>query len=81
MTDPDIASPRRSYGSSWIALLVAGLVVVLVVIGLVLFSNGGGAEMPDRTALSVDIDLPRPHMPRLLPLSPPAMPPEPAPTN
>jgi hypothetical protein len=35
MTDPDIASPRRSYGSSWIAVLVAGLVVVLVVIGLV----------------------------------------------
>ena len=81
---------NSSGGGNWIALLVGGLAVAVVIIAFVLFSNGGGVYLPDSTDLAVDIDLPRPQMPDapkipdlpdVPPVGPPSRPQEPAPTN
>lgn len=84
-----MAGETNSSGGSgnWIALLVGGLVVAVVIIAFVLFSNRGGVDLPDSTEVAVDIDLPRPQMPDgptipdVPPVGPPSMPHEPAPTH
>ncbi len=104
MTDPDspptdrpevVHQPTtknlpRSGGGSWMGLLVGGLVLVVIIIAVVVFSNRGAIEAPDGADVPVDIDLRRPALPDApkmpdLPdvpaANPPVMPPEPAPVN
>ncbi len=53
---------RRSGGSGWIGLLVGGLVIVLLIIAFVVFTNGGMTGARD-THVDINVDLPRPTMP------------------
>ena len=57
-----INPPRRSGGSGWIGLLVGGLVIVLLIIAFVVFTNGGMSGGRD-TNVDINVDLPRPTMP------------------
>lgn len=53
-------APARSGG--WIGFLVGGLVVVVLIIAFVVFSNGGMG--PGKAAdIDIDVDLPRPTLP------------------
>jgi len=54
--------PQRSGSSSWIGLLVGGLVVVVLIIGFVVFTSGGMSPGRD-TNVDINVDLPRPTMP------------------
>lgn len=54
--------PARSGGGSWIGLLVGGLVLVVLVIAFVVFSQGGVSGTKD-TNVDIDVDLPRPTLP------------------
>ena len=66
------------------------IMVVVIIIAVVVFSNRGAIEAPDGTDVSVDIDLPRPELPDapkmpdlpdVPPVNPPTLPPEPAPAT
>lgn len=79
-------APDRG-GSGWIGFLVGGLLVVLVIIAIVVFSNGGLNRATD-TKVDLDVDLPAPtlpeapKMPDLPDVDPPSVPnPEPAPAT
>ena len=74
-------------GSGWIGFLVGGIAVELIIIAVVMFSNGGLNAAKD-TNVDVDVDLPTPtlpdapKMPDLPEVQPPSLPnPEPAPAN
>lgn len=77
---------RRSGGGGALAFIVGGLVVAALVIGFIVFSNGGfGGEAKD-TNVDVDVNLPElpeaPKMPELPNIEPPSVPqPNPAPSN
>lgn len=80
--------PERG-GNGWIGFLVGGIVVVLIIIAFVLFSNGAGDGRD--TKVDVDVDLPRPELPKapelpdlpdIPPVEPPTVPqPDPAPAK
>lgn len=80
------APERRSGGGGALAFIVGGLVVAALVIGFIVFSNGGfGGEAKD-TNVDVDVNLPElpetPKMPELPNIEPPSVPqPNPAPSN
>ena len=80
------APERRSGGGGALAFIVGGLVVAALVIGFIVFSNGGfGGEAKD-TNVDVDVnlpELPEAHkMPDLPNIEPPSVPqPNPAPSN
>ena len=80
------APERRSGGGGVMAFIVGGLVVAALVIGFIVFSNGGfGGEAKD-TNVDVDVNLPElpetPKMPELPNIEPPSVPqPNPAPSN
>ncbi|HZW15809.1 MAG TPA: hypothetical protein VFF66_06100 [Brevundimonas sp.] len=74
-------------GAGWIGFLVGGLLVVLVIIAIVVFSNGGLNRATD-TEVDLDVDLPAapslpaPDLPELPAVEPPSVPdPEPVPAN
>lgn len=76
-------------GSGWIGFLVGGLLVVLIIIGIVVYSGGGLNRVAD-TEVDLDVDLPAapslpaPDLPKLPPVEPPSVPdptPAPAPAN
>ncbi|MBF0665966.1 MAG: hypothetical protein IR159_10595 [Brevundimonas sp.] len=77
-------------GAGWIGFLVGGLLVVLVIIAIVVFSNGG-LERATGTEVDLDVDLPAPtlpdapkapDLPDLPQVEPPTVPdPSPAPAN
>ncbi len=77
-------------GSGWIGFLVGGLLVVLVIIAIVVFSSGG-LNRAAETEVDLDVDLPAPELPDApkmpdLPevptVEPPSVPdPSPAPAN
>ena len=74
-------------GAGWIGFLVGGLLVVLVIIAIVVFSNGGLNRATD-TNVDLDVDLPSPtlpeapDLPELPAVEPPSVPnPDPAPAN
>jgi len=74
-------------GAGWIGFLVGGLLVVLVIIAIVVFSNGGLDRATD-TKVDLDVDLPAapalpaPDLPDLPAVEPPSVPdPEPVPAN
>ena len=80
-------SGDRGGGAGWIGFLVGGLVVVLIIIGIVVYSNGSLNRATD-TNVDLDVDLPAapslpaPDLPDLPPVEPPSVPdPEPAPAN
>lgn len=80
------APERRSGGGGALAFIVGGLVVAALVIGFIVFSNGGfGGEAKD-TNVDVDVNLPElpeaPKMPDMPNIEPPSVPqPNPAPSN
>lgn len=74
-------------GAGWIGFLVGGLLVVLIIIGIVVYSNGGLNRATD-TKVDLDVDLPAapslpaPDLPDLPAIEPPSVPnPEPAPAK
>jgi hypothetical protein len=80
-------STTERSGSGWIGFLVGGLVVVLIIIGIVVYSNGGLNRATD-TNVDLDVDLPAapslpaPDLPELPQVEPPSVPdPTPAPAN
>lgn len=84
-------APADRGGSGWIGFLVGGLLVVLVIIAIVVFSNGGLNPAGDSTKVDLDVDLPAPELPEapkmpelpdVPPIEPPSVPdPSPAPAN
>lgn len=85
-TTVNTAPERRSGGGGAMAFIVGGLVVAALVIGFIVFSNGGfGGEAKD-TNVDVDVNLPElpeaPKMPDMPNIEPPTVPqPNPAPSN
>ncbi|WP_296168692.1 hypothetical protein [uncultured Brevundimonas sp.] len=85
-TTINAAPERRSSGGGALAFIVGGLVVAALVIGFIVFSNGGfGGEAKD-TNVDVDVNLPElpeaPKMPDMPNIEPPSVPqPNPAPSN
>ena len=85
-TTINAAPARRSSGGGALAFIVGGLVVAALVIGFIVFSNGGfGGEAKD-TNVDVDVNLPElpeaPKMPDMPNIEPPSVPqPNPAPSN
>ncbi len=85
----DNTTNNNNSGGSRIALRVGGLVVFVLIIAFVVFSNRG-VEATDGTDVSVDIDelrrelpdaLNTPNLPDVSPVNPPTLPPEPAPAT
>ena len=72
-----MAGIERGGGNGWLAFVIGGLVVAVVIIGFVLLSNG--APPMDRvTDVDIDVDLPTtprlPDAPTLPPVEPPTVP-------
>ncbi|MBX9460095.1 MAG: hypothetical protein KL785_02090 [Brevundimonas sp.] len=87
ITPPSTIRPTAAAGPAWIGFLVGGLLVVLVIIAIVVFSSGGLNRASD-TNVDLDVDLPEapslpaPELPDLPPVEPPSVPdPTPAPAN
>ncbi|MFA4892278.1 hypothetical protein [Brevundimonas sp.] len=77
-------APARS-GGGWIGFLVGGLVVVVLIIAFVVFSNGGMSPGKD-TNVDINVDLPdapkMPDLPDVPAVEPPSVPgPEPVAEN
>lgn len=76
-------APERRGGGGVLAFIVGGLVVAALVIGFIVYSNGGFGGQAEDTNVDVDVNLPEvPKMPELPPIEPPTIPqPNPAPSN
>lgn len=71
------APERRSGGGGVLAFIVGGLVVAALVIGFIVYSNGGFGGQAEDTNVDVDVNLPE-----LPNIEPPSVPqPNPAPSN
>ena len=72
---------RRSGGGGVMAFIVGGLVVAALVIGFIVYSNGGFGGQAEDTNVDVDVNLPEvPKMPDMPTIEPPTVP-SPAPAN
>ena len=73
-------------GNAGLAFIVGGLVVAALVIGFIVYSNGGFGGQAEDTNVDVDVNLPElpaaPEMPELPNIEPPSVPqPNPSPSN
>ena len=80
------APERRSGGGGVLAFIVGGLVVAALVIGFIVYSNGGFGGQAEDTNVDVEVNLPElpaaPEMPELPNIEPPSVPqPNPSPSN
>lgn len=80
-TTVNAAPERRSGGGGVLAFIVGGLVVAALVIGFIVYSNGGFGGQAEDTNVDVDVNLPEvPTMPDMPTIEPPTVP-SPAPAN
>lgn len=80
-TTVNAAPERRGGGGGVLAFIVGGLVVAALVIGFIVYSNGGFGGQAEDTNVDVDVNLPEvPKMPDLPTIEPPTVP-SPAPAN